>query len=210
MGPASPGAQVSFSFENAQLQPAKYSLMIAEDGMGRFRSEPAVTPPLDTASYHPLASPLDRPVQLSKPLVDEIFSTARKQKFFAIACEDQKNKVAFQGTKQLSYRGSEGNGSCTYNWSKVAAIQKLTSTFEAVAFTLEEGRRLEVELKHDRLAIDAELIALADAAKDGRAIEMQTIGGTLREIIGDEAVLERARSRAKRLLDDRDSTASLQ
>ena len=77
--------------------------------------------------------------------------------------------------KQLSYQGPDGNGSCTYNWSKSGAIEKLTTIFESIAFTLEEGRRLAIEHKHDRLALDQELGVLLDAVKDGRALEVQCI-----------------------------------
>jgi hypothetical protein len=196
------GARVEFHYENAQLQPAKYSFVIFESGAGEFHSEPGATPPEDSASYHPLPDRLDRSVQLSKATTAQIFATARAQKYFAIGCEDMKNKVAFQGTKQLSYRGPEGSGSCVYNWSKIAAIQKLTSLFESIAFTLEEGRRLQLERKHDRLALDAELGALLDAMKDGQAAEIDTIRPILQEIIQDEATLERAKLRAQKLLED--------
>jgi hypothetical protein len=204
----SSGAQVSFRFENQQLQPAKYSFAIYENGSGQFHSEPSDTPLANTASYQPLARADDRPVQLSRPVVDQIFSAARAQKFFAIPCE-AKDKVAYQGTKKLSYQGPDGSGSCTYNWSKVAAIQKVTSIFESIALTLEEGRRLAVEHKHDRLALDAELGFLLNAVKEGRAMEVQTIQPVLEEIADDEAVLDRARTRARKLLGDGSSTASL-
>ncbi len=210
--PASPqtgGAQVRFGYENKQLQPARYTFAIDESGSGHFHSEPGDPPPADTVSYQTLAEAQDRPVQLSKPIVDQIFSTARSAKFFAIACEDGKNKVAFQGTKTLSYQGSDGSGSCTYNWSKSAAIEKLTAIFESIAFTLEEGRRLAVEHKHDRLALDAELGELLDAVKEGRALEVQSIQPVLQEIAEDDAVMDRARQRAKKLLDAGNTTAFL-
>jgi hypothetical protein len=196
-------ARVEFHYENPQLQPAKYSFVIFESGAGEFHSEPGATPPQDTASYHPLANRLDRSVQLSKAATAQIFSTARAEKFFAIGCEDIRNKVAFQGTKQLSYQGPDGSGSCVYNWSKFAPIQKLTTLFESIAFTLEEGRRLEVEHKHDRLALDAELGALLDSVKEGEASEIDNIRPVLQEIIDDEATLERAKLRAQKLLEDR-------
>ncbi len=99
------GAQVRFEYENKQLQPAKYTFLIDESGSGHFHSEPGNPPPSDTASYQTLAEPLDRPVQISRPVVEQIFSTARGEKLFAITCEDGKNKIAYQGMKQLSYRG---------------------------------------------------------------------------------------------------------
>lgn len=199
--PANSDAQVGFQFENSQLQPAKYRFVIHEDGSGEFHSEPAAVPPLDTTSYQPLAGPLDRPVQMSKPIVEEMFSTARRERFFAVECQNDKDKVAYQGTKQLSYKGPDGRGSCRYNWSRIVAIQKLTSTFQSIAFTLEEGRRIEVEQKHDRLALDAEIGMLSDAVKEGRAMEIENIRSVLESIIEDETVLERARSRAQKLLE---------
>jgi hypothetical protein len=207
--PQAAGAQVGFVYENKQLQPAKYSFLIDESGSGHFHSQPGDPPPADTASYQTLAEAQDRPVQLSKPVVEQIFSAAKSAKFFTIACEDGKDKIAYQGTKKLSYQGPAGSGSCTYNWSKSAAIQKLTVTFESIAFTLEEGRRLAVEHKHDRLALDEELGMLLDAVKDGRALEVQSIQQVLQEIAEDDSVLERARMRAKKLLDAGNTTASL-
>jgi hypothetical protein len=194
-------AQVGFAYENKQLQPAKYTFLINESGFGHFHSQPGDPPPADTVSYQTMAEAQDRPLQLSKPVVEQIFSTARGQRFFAINCEDGKDKVAFQGMKQLSYQGPDGNGSCTYNWSKSGAIEKLTTVFESIAFTLEEGRRLAIEHKHDRLALDQELGVLLDAVKDGRALEVQSIHPVLQEIAEDDSVLERARTRAKKLLD---------
>jgi hypothetical protein len=208
-GPQPGGAQVRFDYENKQLQPAQYTFLVDESGSGHFHSEPGNPPPVDTVSYQSLAEALDRPVQLSKPVVEQIFSTARAEKFFAIRCEDGKDKIAYQGTKQLSYQGPDGSGSCTYNWSKSAAIAKLTNIFESIAFTLEEGRRLAVEHKHDRLALDAELGELLTAVKEGRALEVQSIQPVLQEIAEDEAVLDRARQRAKKLLDAGNTTASL-
>jgi hypothetical protein len=208
-GTQATNAQVGFSYENKQLQPAKYTFLIEESGAGHFHSQPGEPPPPDTPSYQTLADAQDRPVQLSKPVAEQIFSTARAQKFFAIKCEDGKGKIAFQGTKRLSYEGPDGSGSCTFNWSKSGAIEKLTTLFESIAFTLEEGRRLEVEHKHDRLALDAELGNLLDAVKDGRALEVQSIQPVLQEIAEDDSVLERARMRAKKLLDAGNTTASL-
>ncbi len=207
--PTPAGAQVGFTYENKQLQPAKYAFLIDESGAGHFHSQPGEPPPADSASYQTLAEAENRPLQLSRPVVEQIFSTARSQKFFAIKCEDGKDKVAFQGLKQLSYQGPDGNGSCTYNWSKSGAIEKLTTIFESIAFTLEEGRRLAIEHKHDRLALDQELGVLLDAVKDGRALEVQCIQPVLQEIAEDDAVLERARLRAKKLLNAGNTTASL-
>ncbi len=66
-----------------------------------------------------------------------------------------------------------------------------------------------MEHKHDRLALDEELGLLLDAVKDGRALEVQSIQPVLQEIVEDETVMDRARTRAKKLLIAGNTTASL-
>ena len=133
-------AQIRFTYENPKLQPPKYVVTVGEDGTGHFRSEgggPASNDPQNMP-----ADPQDRPIHISKALREAMFATARKNKLFAMACDDGAKNIAFQGTKTLQYEGPEGQGSCTYNWSKSAQIDKLTDQFEAVACN--PGRRQQV------------------------------------------------------------------
>jgi len=109
-------------------------------------------------------------------------------------------KVAYQGTKKLSYVGPYGSGSCEYNYSKDKDIQSLGDSLMAVEATLLSGARLEKLLLHDRLGLDRELDDLVAAAHDGNAIELGTIKNTLTRIASDEQVLERARRKARLLL----------
>ena len=109
-------------------------------------------------------------------------------------------KVAFQGTKHLSYAGPEGSGSCEFNYSKDKEIQALGESFLAVETTVISGARLEKLVQHDRLGVDQELENLVSAAHEGNAIEMGAIAETLSKIAGDEQVLERARRKARLLL----------
>ena len=100
----------------------------------------------------------------------------------------------------LQYSGPDGNGSCTFNWSRDQQIMKVADDLIAVAFTLEEGRRLTVEHEHNRLGLDAELAELQEAVKGGRAQQIQNIASQLEAIASDEKVMERARLRARQLL----------
>ena len=109
-------------------------------------------------------------------------------------------KVAFQGTKRLSYSGPEGNGACEFNYSKDKQIQALGDSLMAVENTLLYGARLEKLLQHDRLGLDKEMESLAMAAHDGSAIEVGAIREILTRIASDEQVLERARRKARLLL----------
>ena len=146
------------------------------------------------------AEPQDRPIHISKALREAMFATARKNKLFAMACDDGAKNIAFQGTKTLQYEGPEGQGSCTYNWSKNAQIDKLTDQFEAIAATLDEGSKLQRQYEHGRLSLDTELEVLEQMVHEGRAIEVENIAPILQTLAGDEAVLQRVQRRARALL----------
>jgi hypothetical protein len=192
----SPGAQIRFTYDNPKL-PAKYFVTVEEDGDGRFRSEESG--PSDGASMS--SEPQDRPIHVSKSLRDAMFATARKNKLFAFSCDDGGKNVAFQGTKTLEYEGPEGKGSCVYNWSKNAQIDKLTDQFEAIAATLDEGGKLQREYEHGRLSLDAEMETLEQMVHDGRAIQVQNIAPILQTLANDDAVLQRVQRRARALLE---------
>src|SRR5580704_4428251 len=194
-------AQIRFTYENPKLQPHKYVLTVGEDGTGHFRSQagPAISDGQGVAAESPVES-LDRPIHISKAVRESMFASARKNKLFAIACDDGGKNIAFQGTKTLAYEGPEGQGSCTYNWSKLSQIEKLTDQFEAIATTLDEGSKLQRQYEHGRLSLDTELELLDQMVREGRAIEVENIAPLLRTIAGDDAVLHRVQRRARALL----------
>ena len=193
-------AQIRFTYENPKLQPPKYVLTVEEDGSGHFHSEGAGPTDGQSMSSEPLSLPQDRPIHISKALRDAMFAAARKNKLFAISCDDGGKNIAFQGNKTLEYEGPEGKGSCMYNWSKNAQIDKLTDQFEAMAATLDEGSKLEREYEHGRLSLDTEMEILEQMVHDGRAIEVENIAPILQTLAGDEAVLQRVQRRARALL----------
>ena len=109
-------------------------------------------------------------------------------------------RVAFQGWKELSYSGSEGRGSCKFNYSKDKEIQALGDSMVAVATTILEGAKLELLLQHDRLGLDKEFEYVTEAAGDGRVQQICAIHGILERLADDSAVMERVRKRARFLL----------
>jgi hypothetical protein len=193
-----PVAQIRFTYENPKLQPSKYVVTAGEDGNGHFRSEAGGPPPAEGEGMP--AEAQDRPIHISQALRQSMFAAARKSKLFAIACDDGAKNIAYQGTKTLVYEGPEGQGSCTYNWSKLSQIEKLTGQFEAIATTLDEGSKLQRQYEHGRLSLDAEMELLDEMVRDGRAIEVENIAPLLRTLAGDDAVLQRVQRRARALL----------
>ena len=204
--PSSPGnvqaaaasPEIRFSFEHAQLDPATYSLVVKEDGSGHYESTPG--PVSGPASDGIASAPHQRDIVIRDPLLESLFKTARSHHFFAIECEAPDSHVAFTGKKTLAYSGPDGRGECTFNWSRDQQLNQLADSLMAVAFTIHEGSRLAIEHVHSRLALDAELEQLEDAAKDHRALEIENIAPELQSIAADPAVMNRARNRARALL----------
>ncbi|HEX6772749.1 MAG TPA: hypothetical protein VF126_12030 [Acidobacteriaceae bacterium] len=193
-----PPATVTFHFENPQLQPAKYTITVHEDGTGHFNAEAGPSNPEDIAALP--SESQDRGIQVTTANTQRIFEIARAKKFFNIACEGGDAHLAFTGKKELGYQGSDGHGGCTFNYSKDPKIQWLTTEMEGIAASLEAGRRLKLEHEHGRLSLDAELESLETMVQNGQALELQNIAPTLVEIVKDQAVLQRAQKRARHLL----------
>jgi hypothetical protein len=191
-------ATVTFHFEDARMQPAKYTITVHEDGTGRFQAEAGPASPDDTAALP--SEGQDRPLQITAPTTQRIFATARAKKFFAIACDAGDAHLAFTGKKELGYQGADGHGNCSYNYSKDPKIDWLTTEMQGIAATLEAGRRLEIEHEHGRLSLDAELETLEGMAQNGQALELGNIAPQLLAIVKDDAVLQRAQKRARHLL----------
>ena len=193
-----PSAQIRFSFEHAQLDPASYTLVINEDGTGHYRSTPG--PVSSSGSDGFAATPQDRGIVIRDPVLAFLFQTARSHHFFAVECEAPDNHVAFTGKKTVAYTGPDGRGECTFNWSRDQQLNQLADDLIAVAYTVHEGSRLAIEHLHSRLSLDSELEELQDAVKDHRALEIENIAPELQAIAADPAVMNRARKRALALL----------
>jgi len=195
---ASASAHIIYTFSHPQLQPARYTITIDENGFGHFVSEAGPVPADDTDDVYP--APIDREIHLDDALRAELFRYARDHQYFQQSCS-RNGHLAFTGSKTIAYVGPEGRGSCAFIWASDPALQHLSDQLNAVAFTLEIGRRLDVEVHHDPLGLDSELESLEEAVRDQRASDLPNIAPQLEAIASDEDVMNRARRRAQDLLD---------
>jgi hypothetical protein len=191
------GAQIVFTFEHPQLQPARYTFTIDESGQGRFTSTPGNAA---TGDDDLVPIPMDRAVRLDPAFAAGLFQYARAHNFFDTRCSNERTHLAFTGNKTIAYSGPDGKGSCSFVWAADPALQSLSDRLGGVAFTLEIGQRLDLEVQHDRLGLDAELQGLQDAVKDHRADGLANIAPQLQTIADDQQVMNRARKRAIALL----------
>jgi hypothetical protein len=144
---------------------------------------------------------VDRAVAITPETTTKIFQTARAVNHFNVFCGTKAKNVADTGKKILTYTGADGTGTCTYNYSDDKNIEMLTDLFYGIAFTMDVGRKLDFERRFDRLGLDAELLSLENAVKSKDALELGNIAPTLKMIASDTDVMQRARMRAGKLLD---------
>ena len=194
-------ATVTFQFDRNGLPVPRYTLVIHEDGSGTYHAGGggAALGGLCAATGNSQAggSTDDAVAETTA----KIFQTARSLNLFNMFCGTKVKNIADTGKKILSYTGSEGAGTCTYNYSDDKNVTMLTDLFYGIAYTMDVGRRLDFERRFDRLGLDAELISLEKAVESKDAIELGNIAQTLRTIAGDGDVMQRVRVRAGKLLD---------
>jgi hypothetical protein len=201
--PAVLQSQVSFQFERAGLPVPRYTVEIHEDGTGRYQADEAasVSSQSSSAVQYGGGKHIDRTIVVSPATVGKIFKLARSLDYFNTACDSKAKNIANTGKKTLTYVGVDGKGSCVYNYSENKNVAALTDTFLAIAFTMDEGRRLEFFHRYDRLGLDEEISTLAHEAEEGRALELGTIAPTLESIERDTALIQRVRLQAGKLLE---------
>jgi hypothetical protein len=189
------------TFTNPGLVPARWTLEFRPDGTGHFKTERGQAPTQGVE-----APDIDKDIRLSAQFAEHVFQLAEKKNLFKNGC-DSHLKVAYQGTKKLTYTGPSGQGTCEFNYSKDQEIQSLGDSLVSVATTLIEGSRLQTLLLHDRLGLDRETEALVESAAGGRAQQICSIRDILERLAEDPAVLERVKRRARMLLTKADSGA---
>jgi hypothetical protein len=200
--PADKGiAEVSFQFDRPGVPVPHFILRVREDGTGSYQAEQAERRATATSMRGEEAKLIDRTLVLRPATVEKIFKTARELNDFNMTCASKAKNIADTGKKTLSYAGSDGRGSCVYNYSEDKRVGMLTEMFTGIAFTMDEGRILEFLHRYDRLGLDAEMNTLARELEAGRAQELGTISQTLTVIATDEAVMQRVRLRAVNLME---------
>jgi hypothetical protein len=193
-------AEVSFQFERAGVPVPRFTLQVNEDGTGRYQAEEVEGPADHGTMHYDSAKHIDRNLELTSATTTEIFKAARELGGFDKGCAEKAKNIADTGKKTLSYRGADGTGSCTYNYSGNKEVETLTNLFLAIAFTMDEGRRLDFLHQYDRLGLDAEMIGFEREVAAGRALEPGTIAPVLTSIASDTAVMQRVRQQAAKLL----------
>ncbi len=198
--PPTPPETITFHFERPGLPVPVFTLAVHADGTGVYQASyrpevPKYSPYAATIAAQPNTE-VTTGITLTPATTSKLFEEVRATNNFAHGCASKARNIASSGKKTLTYNSA----SCAYDYSEDKTIVALTNTFEAIALTLDEGRKLELKHRYDRLALDPETEYLVSAVRDGNAVEVALIAPTLRSLVDDPQVLERVRTRAAALL----------
>ena len=185
---------VTFTLDFPQSTPEHYSMAVDATGHARYECAGKVSEDAEEQVYR-------AEFEVSGGNRERIFEWAKQARYFGGKIDADNHRVAFTGTKILSYQDGLRSFSARYNYSRLAAVQQLTALFQNMAVTLEYGRRLAYYHRYQKLALDEELKRMEAQAKDGELTEIQGVAPVLREIVEDTSVINVVRARAKELIE---------
>lgn len=182
---------ITFVFDWPDAHPPHYSIALDSDGSALYT---AVDEKEDSAEPYVLK------FTASQAARERIFADAHALNYFQGQFDFTRHKIAFTGSKSLTYGDSKRHSQTTYNWSENAQLMALTDVFLGISNTLEAGRKLEYLRRFDRLGLNDELKEMEEQAKSHYLNEVHVIAPLLRQIADDPAIVDLARQRARRLL----------
>jgi hypothetical protein len=179
-------ATITFTMDFPGNTPPHYAMQVAADGSGTYTAEEGTKP--YRAGFH-----------LTKDSAAPWFAEAQALHFFAGSFQSPR-KVAFTGTKTLAYAGPDGRGSATFIYTEDPGMVHLTGELQQVALTLQMGETLESHLRHQRMALDADLESYQQALKDHMASHPEAISAALQELVDSPEAMSRVSRRARTIL----------
>ena len=193
------GSYITFKFDWDQGRPwVRYSIAIDDAGNAHFDG---VGNPIDSGD----SDTFSQDFTITDVSRRKIFELARKLDYFQGNFEAKQKNIAKTGQKTLGYHGQSVGGqaiggSTTYNYSTNSDVQELTRLFQAIATTLDFGRKLAFKYRFDKLGLDAELRDLQDMQASHFVEELQAIEPILQKIADDPNMMHINRVTAKQML----------
>jgi hypothetical protein len=181
-------ATVTFTLDFPHSDPEHYSIAVDSSGHARYESMP------DGEAY-------STEFDISPGSRAKIFDYAKQANYFAENLDSGNHKLAFTGTKILSYHDGDHDNTARYDYSKSVPVQQLTALFQSIAATLEFGRHLTYFHRYQKLALDDELKQMDEEARANELSEIQAVVPVLQQIVDDPSVINIVRARAKSLIE---------
>lgn len=191
-----PAATVTFSCDFPGSEPSRYTITVSADGHSSYVSDGKLTAESESAPDDPWRLEF----MVSQSAYARVFDLAQRAHYFEGQIDSRKKKLAFTGTKILTYKDEQKSTHASYNYSLVPSVQELTNFFQSLSTTLEFGRRLDFYLRYQKLALDEELKQMEGMSSSGRLQEISAVASVLQRIADDPSVIKVVRARAQRLL----------
>jgi hypothetical protein len=192
-GRATAPATVTFTLDFPRSNPTHYSIAVDAAGHARYECREKIADDSDEQAY-------TTEFEISAANREKIFEWAKQARYFAGNIDSGKAKLAFTGTKILSYQDGQRSNSGRYDYSNLAPVRQLTALFQNIGGTIEYGNRLTYYHRYQKLALDEELKRMEMQARNNELSEIQGVAPVLREIADDTSVINGVRARAKELM----------
>ena len=197
--PQSSGSYVAFKFDWDQGRPwIKYTISVDDASNAHFQGNGNSIDSGDGDEY-------SQDFTMSEANRQKIFDLAKKTDYFQGNLESKQKNIAQTGKKTLEYHGRAGGehpgtSVAVYNYSPDPNVTELTRIFQAIATTLDFGRRLAFDYRFNKLGIDARLRSLQDMQASHYIEELQAIQPILQKIASDPNMMHINRLAARQLL----------
>jgi hypothetical protein len=205
--PRPTGAYIAFKFDWDQGRPwIRYTISVDDAGNTHFEG---AGNPIESGDDDAFAQDFT----MSDANRQKIFDLAKKADYFQGNLESKQKNIAQTGQKTLVYQGRTGSGDrvikslAVYNFSPNSDVQELTRIFQAIATTLDFGRKLTFQYRFDKLGIDATLKSIQDMQASHYVEELPAIEPVLQKIASDPNMMHINRVTAKQLLNSAGSTS---
>jgi len=186
---------IAFSLNFPGSDPERYSISVQSDGHAKYESLGKISSDSDDSEAY------QADFSISSATRARIFDLAAQAHYFSGKIDSGNRKLAFTGAKKLTYTDGQRISTADYNFSSLAAVQQLTSLFQAIGATLEFGRRLAYFHRYQKLALDDELKRMEAEARAGDLSELDASRPVLQEIYDDSSVINVVRARALRIME---------
>jgi hypothetical protein len=189
-------ATVTFSCDFPGSEPSHYIISVSSDGHSSYVSDGKLTSESESAPDDPWRLEF----VVSQSASTRVLDLAQRAHYFEGQIDSRNKKLAFTGTKTLTYKDAQKSTRASYNYSLEPSVQELTTFFQSLSTTLEFGRRLNFYLRYQKLALDEELKRMEEMSKSGGLEEISSVASVLQKIADDPSVIKVVRARAQRLL----------
>ncbi len=187
---------VTFTLDFPGSQPEHYAIRVPSGGLAHYESNGRLNADSEADDT------FDFDFAISSEMRTKIFALAAEAGYFQKDPDAHRKNIAFTGKKTLRYSDAGRTGESTYNYSANTAVQELTSLFQNLSATLEFGHRLDYDHHYQKLALNEELKRMEEMAHGRMLTELTAIQPILEKIVADQSVINVARVRAQRLLNE--------